>query len=111
MARRRRNNEPVVLNIDEIAFIVMATEDNLKYWTALPRMEEAEPHIKVLRESVVNLNALKARRDAGENIEELKRAEIARNGEATMALNRLGPQAIESMLENMFGGSLPIRRR
>jgi hypothetical protein len=104
MARQRnRNTEPVV-NIDEIDFIVIATEHNLKYWKVMPPNEKAKPHIKILEESVIELGKLKARRDAGEDIEAEKTALIKKNGDATMALNQIGPEALMDMLR---GGNMP----
>ena len=105
MARRpRRNDGQIVLNIDDIAFIIMATEDNLNYWkgvkTGFPLGEcpESKPHIEILEKSIIDLRNLKARRDAGEDVETEKRALVKVNADATKALNILGPKALEDAL-------------
>ena len=104
MARRRL--EPIVLNIDPIDFVVLSTQDTLKFWATLPKSEETKPHLKVLEDSVVALKALKARRDAGEDVESEKAVELEKNANATVALNRLGPNLFSQMLKGYFGNMI-----
>jgi hypothetical protein len=96
MKTRRIGSTPA---LDEIDFIIIATEDFLKYWEVLQACEESEFHIKILKDTLINLKRLKERRNAGEDVAAEVGDEIRKNGIARMALNRIGPQTLMKTLK------------